>query len=200
VWDVTHNTYAQDKTTTYQQKTAKVNVDNWSISGSTFVSPIVLNLSGDGKLGASNGIYRPHELTSLESCRLFDLYGDGFPVLVEWVGQQDGLLCIPKEDGSIDGTCLFGNTDGFQDGYSKLALYDENRDRMISGSELNALRVWTDSNSNAVVDKGEIFTMAELGITSISLDHKFYRSTFVRNGNTHIMWDWFPSVVEIEKI
>lgn len=199
-WDVTHNTYAQDRNETFQEKTAKVNVTNWQVAGTTFVSPLVLDLKGKGVLEASNGEYRPHSLTSLKNCRLFDLYGDDFPVLVEWVGANDGLLCVPKADGAIDGTCLFGNNDGYADGYSKLAIYDTNKDRTISGDELTPLRVWVDADMNAEPSKGEISTMAELGITSISLNHKFFRSSFVKNGKTHVMWDWFPSVVEVEKI
>lgn len=196
---VVQRTYDVYKTNTTNIKTASVTVNRWDISGSSIVSPIVLNLNGNDKLGASNGEYRPHKTFDFNNSKVFDLYGDGFPVLTEWVTSTDGLLCVPKPDGTIDGTCLFGNVDGFNNGFEKLAQYDSNNNKILEAKELGDLRVWVDKNTNAVPDKGEVFLLEDLGITSLNLNHRFLKSTFVANGQTYTMWDWYPNVFEIEK-
>jgi hypothetical protein len=200
-WEVTHNTYGYDKTTTFTQREASLQVNTYTIEAHTVTSPIVLDLDGDGKLGASGGVHRPHDnIGDLGTYRLFDFYGNGFPVLIEWVTKNDGLLCVPHADGTIDGTCLFGTADGFENGYVKLASYDTNDDGAISGQELTGLRIWVDADQNAAPGKGEMFTLQELGITQLNLSHKGFVGSFVRSGRTCTMWDWFPTVLEVEKI
>jgi len=161
-----------------------------------WVSPIVLDMVGSGKLEASNGQYLPHKTMSLKNAMFVDIYNNGFPVAMEWVGPNDGLLVAPKADGSIDATCLFGTTGGFDNGYDKLSLYDRNNDRQVSGDELSGLCVWQDKNQNGTADKDELATLSDAGITALSLNQKSFVSSFVRNGKTFKMWDWWPSCMD----
>lgn len=171
-----------------------------SISVTKRVSPIVLDMDGNGAIQASNGQYLPHNSVDFKNTVVADFYGDGFEIAMEWVGPNDGLLVAPKADGSVDMSCIFGTNDGFDNGYEKLSLYDTNKNGVIDGNELNALSVWQDANGNAKVDAGEVKTCAELGITSIDVKHKNYASTFKMNGKTQFACDWWPSATELRAL
>lgn len=167
----------------------------------SYVSPIVLDMKGDGQLMASRGNHLPHAEFMTDRLAIFDFYGSGDPVLMEWVGPQDGLLCAPKANGQVDGTSLFGVSNGFEDGYEELQVTrDKNRDGKVSGEELQGLYVWQDANGNAIAEKGELQSVQDLGITEISVNHKNYKSTFVRNGQQQASWDWWPSVKGLRKM
>ena len=161
-------------------------------------SPLVLDMDGDGKLEASGGQWNPHPGSfTQERLAEFDFWGNGFPVLMEWVGPTDGLLVVPKEDGSIDGTCFFGTSEGYPDGFSKLSLMDNNHDNVIIGKELDGLYIWQDRNQNAKADSGELKSIQELGITTISLNHKNGKAIFVMNNRTHAVYDWWPTMTDV---
>lgn len=167
----------------------------------TFVSPIVLNMDGTGKLMASRGNHKAHGEFYTDRLAIFDFYGSGEPKLMEWVGPKDGLLCVPKADGRVDGTCLFGIANGYENGYEELAATrDANNDGVISGKELDGLYVWQDANGNAIAGSAELKTVQELGITSISTKHQNFKSSFTMNGATHNSWDWWPSVKGLQKM
>lgn len=172
----------------------------YTVSGVLNSSPIILDLVGSGTIQASGGHWRPHQKTFFAKHRaLFDFFGNGFPVAMEWVGPTDGLLVQPKPDGSVDGSCLFGNATGYNHGYEQLATLDANLDGRVNGKELSGLSVWQDKNSNAKCDAGELKTLKQWGITELSLRHKDFKSTFVMNGKTQAMFDWWPTMFEIKK-
>ena len=181
--------YDSEKTTIY------------STTSSKWVSPLVLDITGNGVLQASNGQNMPGHPVVNSNVILADFYGDGFEIAMEWVGPQDGLLVAPKADGSVDMSCLFGTAGGYDNGYEKLSLYDNNEDNLINGSELNGLSVWQDANGNGIADAGEVKTVQELGITEIAInpDDNFV-SSFTMNGNTNKMWDWWPNALELVKV
>ena len=172
-------------------------VDVWG-----YVSPIVLDLDGDGAIQASKGQYLAHPTTFAYDApvAMFDFNGNGFPVLTEWVGENDGLLCRPEADGSVKGINLFGTTSGSENGYDSMALLDANKNGVLEGAELEGLYVWQDRNSNGIADKGELSTVESLGITSISVKHDNMTGTFVRNGQTFKSFDWWPSVKDVRRI
>jgi hypothetical protein len=184
--------------TTYK---GNANVSIYQVDGQKFVSPIVLDLRGQGRLEASSGNWLPHP-GRLYKDRLmtFDFNANGFEELMEWVGPDDGLLVEPKANGSIDGSCLFGTTGGWTNGFEKLSLRDANHDGELSGDELAGLSVWQDRNGNGKADYGEVRTLADWRITQISLMHSNYRSTFTMNGGSHVMWDWWPSALHVRKV
>lgn len=161
-------------------------------------SPIVLDLDGDGKIEASNGVWLPHGYNNARVAE-FDMDGDGLVDLTEWVGPNDGILMVATGN-EVSGRNFFGDIDGFVNGYQKLSTLDSNNDKQLVDSELSTLSVWQDKNGNAKIDKGEVKSVAELGITSIRLtyDSEFV-SSFVQNGQVKKMWDWYPCILRLKR-
>ena len=183
----------------------------YTLNYQTLVSPLVLNMNGSGRLEASNGKWLPHP-NSLDTKHLvlFDLLGDGFPMIMEWVGPQDGLLVYLtssqireyQKTGTvhITGANLFGTMGGWANGYEKLETLDKNHNGKLTGSELNHLYVWQDLNGNAKVDPGELKSVQDLGITEIdTIPNSNLISHFVMNGKKYIMWDWYPNAFSVLK-
>jgi len=171
------------------------------IAAKSVISPIVLDLDGDGRISASGGEWLPHpEKMYTNNMVAFDIEGTGFEKLVEWVGPGDGLLCTLNNEGKVDGSTLFGTVGGWDNGYEKLSTYDTNNDMQISGKELEGLYVWQDKNGNGVAEKDEVKTLQELGITSLSLKHNMFRSSFTMNGQNRMLVDWWPNVIEVRRL
>lgn len=190
------NRIVQTDTTTVEN----IDYNFYQVSATRWVSPIILDMKGSGVLEASNGQYLPHHSFTWNNAIVSDFNSNGFEVAMEWVGPNDGLLVAPKKDGSVDATCLFGTTGGFDNGFQKLSLYDRNNDGVISGDELSGLFVWQDGNQNATVDNDEMQSLSEAGITSLSMNARNFESSFVRNGKTCKMWDWWPTAMELVKV
>jgi hypothetical protein len=144
------------------------------------VSPLAIDLDGNGiqTLSQANGVN-------------FDLDNDGNIDKVGWVAGKDGLLVREiSGDGVINhGGELFGEgtvlADGSKakDGYQALAALDSNLDGLIDANDaaFGSLQVWTDANINGITDAGELKSLGNLGITSISLDA--VKTSVVDNGN-----------------
>lgn len=175
-------------------------VNVYTVSAQVSVSPIVLDMAGTGRLDASDGVWAPHRGIKGGRLALFDFYANHQPVLMEWVGPQAGLLVEPKADGIVDGSCLFGTTGGFDNGFEKLSVRDRNRDGKLDGAELNGLFVWIDRNGNGKIDAGELRSVQSLKITELDLRHRGFRSTFVIDGQPRIMWDWWPTALSVRKV
>ncbi|MFM7363743.1 MAG: hypothetical protein ACKO11_04410, partial [Cuspidothrix sp.] len=150
----------------------------------TIVSPIILDLDGNGvdTISKSAGIN-------------FDLDGNKFAETTGWVGKNDGLLVLDKNgNGKIDnGTELFGNNTLLKNGtkaangFVALAELDNNKDGKIDASDTayNQLRVWKDSNSNGVVDTGELLTLTQAGVKSLNTGYTNQTQTDAQ-GNQHL--------------
>lgn len=152
--------------------------------GRPSADPLVLDLDGNGvqSLSRQDGVQFDHD-------------GDGVRSATGWVGKGDGLLAIDLDgDGAItSGRELFGDrmlTPGggeASDGFAALAQHDSNHDGRVDASDANfgQLRVWEDANANGVSEEGELSTLAQRGIESLSLD---YTAVDVRqNGNAVTM-------------
>ncbi|WP_422450650.1 calcium-binding protein [Endozoicomonas sp. ALB091] len=138
--------------------------------GPTPASPLVLDLDGDGieTVGQSSGIYFDHD-------------GDGFKERSGFVGADDGLLIYDRNgDGKVnDGTELFGNSTVLNDGskadngFTALAEFDSNGDGLINANdeEFVNLRVFRDLNQNGITDDGELITLEEAGVKSLSINY-----------------------------
>jgi hypothetical protein len=166
---------------------------------------LALDLNGDGinTLSLRNGV-------------IFDVNNDTKLERTGWIAPLDGLLVRDlNHDGAInDGGELFGEgtvlANGHQakTGYEALSALDSNLDGVIDQRDaiFSSLLVWQDKNSNGISEAGELRSLAEAGITELSL--KAHASTKVDNGNliglmgtfatadgkTHTMGDvWFST-------
>jgi Ca2+-binding RTX toxin-like protein len=148
-------------------------------------SPIILDLDGDGveTLGVGSNIHFDHD-------------GNGFAELTGWAGADDGLLVFDRNGNSkVDnGGELFGNYTALgrkfaKNGFAALRALDGNADGVISNADADFgnLRVWKDGNSNGVTDTGELFTLAQLGIESLSTGYEIGNFTDP-NGNDHLQF------------
>jgi Ca2+-binding RTX toxin-like protein len=123
--------------------------------------PLALDLDGDGI-----------ELVSLaNSTTYFDLDGNGFAERTGWVSSDDGILVRDgNRNGNVDSLAeLFGSAT--QDGFAVLETFDDNHDGKIDAQDtvFTDLKVWRDLNQNGVSEVGELFTLGQLGIQSISV-------------------------------
>lgn len=162
-------------------------------------TPLVFDLNGDDKLDTPGGIMVPSTVAKDAKLVPFDMTGDGFEELVEWLGPNDGLLLVYRPGELVNGNDLFGTAGGFCHGYEKLSVLDVNKDGVLTEKELATLSIWQDKNSNAVADQGEVKSVKDLGITSISIQHNRLISSFVRNGETRKIWDWSPVTILVKK-
>lgn len=136
------------------------------------VAPIALDLNGDGL-----------ELIGSDKSRAdFDWDGDGIRQQTAWVGPQDGFLTIDLAadgsagpDGVIDQRKELAFTDwaaGTKSDLEGLRIaFDSNGDGVLDNRDARwgEFRIWQDVNQDGRTDAGELKTLAEWGISSISL-------------------------------
>jgi hypothetical protein len=138
--------------------------------------PVVIDLSGAG-----------FALTNAQGGVKFDFFDVGKPIQMAWTaaGADVGWLALDRNgNGKIDdGAELFSNMTpqppaplGKKVGFRALAIYDlpangGNGDGLIDKRDavFSKLLVWVDKNHNGVSDPGELLTMEQAGIQSISL-------------------------------
>ncbi len=168
-------------------------------------SPIALDLTGRGRIETTGDTTAPNLMRSyIGKTIAFDMSGNGRPVQTEWLtGNGQGLL-VDNRDGkaatNMSGRRLFGDGEGFGNGYEKLARLDTSHTGVLKGHDLDGLAVWID-DGDGIVQPGELKTLAELGVTEISAapmvvdgkrGEKFVRSWAVRNGMPIMTEDvWF---------
>ena len=182
---------------------------NYNVNAVVMQSPIVLDINGDNKLDTFNNHYKPIDIEPKDyknvKLREFDISGFGYSMLVEHIGPNDGYLVKPKDinmmikTGRIDAEEMFGTAGGFEDGFQKLSLLDTNKDGKLTQNELNGLYVFIDKNTNNKVEKGELVSVKDLGITEIGLNHNDYESYYIRNGKEYKMWDFWPITLDVRK-
>ncbi|MEB3238189.1 MAG: hypothetical protein VKO64_11270 [Candidatus Sericytochromatia bacterium] len=175
-------------------------------------SPVALDLDGDGKIGTTGVSTAKNRIDGeVGKTVSFDIDGDGDKDQIEWMAGQDGLVVDDRDggataaaagNGEIDGKRLFGDEGGkYGSGYDKMRSHDVDGDGRLTGKELEGLKTWVDADGDAKVDQGELKTMAELGITELSVQNHaetnargetLDRSSMVRNGERQMTEDvWF---------
>lgn len=122
--------------------------------------------SDEGLVNADDGVY-------------FDLDNNGFAEKTAWISKDKGFLAYDRNgNGIIDnGSELFGDSvimsDGrkSEHGFEALADFDSDKDGDIDkdDAKFKELLVWKDTEKNGRTDAGELHTLEELGIESISL-------------------------------
>lgn len=158
-------------------------------------SPLVLDLGDNGidlvSLSSSDAVY-------------FDFNGNGVATASGWTAGVDGFLALDlNADGIINnGTELFGDQTGHENGFLALAVYDSNADGAITAEDQiwESLRVWIDTNQNGYSEENELHSLDSLLITSINISYTEVNyaiegndvrqaGTFVMNGNTRDVLD-----------
>ncbi|MFT0860353.1 calcium-binding protein [Ancylobacter sp. G4_0304] len=147
-------------------------------------SPLVLDLDGDGveTLGLSDRVHFDHD-------------GNGFAELTGWAAADDGLLVFDRNgNGTIDdGTELFGSETLLaggvtaSNGFLALRAMDTNNDLMVDSADANFTRlgVWRDLDGDGVTDGGELFSLNQLGVKSLSIAYEDRTATDA-DGNRHL--------------
>lgn len=131
-----------------------------SVPSNNSVSPVVLDLNGDGTLSYTQ--------------QLMDVTGDGQAEYTAWAAAQDGVLVRDADgDGRLTRPSEFAFARSSQetDLQGLAAQYDSNHDGRLSADDADfaQFKVWQDANGNAVCDAGELRSLSALGITSIDL-------------------------------
>ncbi|HVL29472.1 MAG TPA: hypothetical protein VM326_01980, partial [Sphingomicrobium sp.] len=125
----------------------------------TLTPPVVLDMNGDGVVS----------FLDRSANVAYDYNNDGVAEATAWVASGDGILV---RDANGDGTVtdasefVFGG-DGVTDMEALRAQYGDTLD--ADDADFAKFMVWVDANSNGSVDAGELQSLAEAGITSISL-------------------------------
>ena len=166
--------------------------------------PLIIDLNGDGvhTTNVENGVY-------------FDIDNNGFAEKTAWIDTTDGFLVYNRdEDPRItNGSELFSDqvifSDGTRskDGFDVLRTFntytDDEKDPDNDGwidkndAEFSKLRVWIDKDHDGIAwlpaegqeddpELKELYTLDELGITSISTK---YRTVSSKDGNNKIEAD-----------
>jgi len=148
------------------------------------ISPIALDLENNGRIQRMVGDYS------------VDVDGDGIKeALSQWFAPSAGILVTADASGEITGDQLFGNVPGvYADGFAELATLDKNGDDQLTGKELDTLAIWTDLNSDTLVDDGELSSLADHQIIALAVKHYKYMARATKaNGKSVLMEDvWLP--------
>jgi hypothetical protein len=124
------------------------------------LTPLVVDMNGNG-----------FDLVNQDHGVRFDMNADGKADLTSWVASTDGLLAVDANgNGTIDNTNeLFGN--GHTSGFEILGGYDTNHDGVINAQDgdWSKLQIWQDANQDGISQAGELHSLSQSGIDSISL-------------------------------
>ncbi|MHC4185495.1 MAG: hypothetical protein ACYSR4_06135 [Planctomycetota bacterium] len=164
------------------------------------ITPIVFSLERHSSLA---------DLLAANTKVRFDLDGDGVTELWPWVKPTAGIVVWdPEQKGQItSGRQMFGSVSWwlfFRDGYHALDALDDNRDGELTGTELEGIRVWFDRNCDGKSGQGEVVSLRELRIVSISTKATGkaqgcpISASGIRlsDGRTLPTYDWLTSPVE----
>jgi len=129
------------------------------------LAPIVLDLDGDGI-----------ELRRRKKADArFDMDGNGGRDDTGWISRSDAFLVVDaNNDGLITSAselALGARAGGSGTSFAALAAMDTNKDGIVSAADtgFSTLKVWRDANGNGMTDAGELKSLADHGIASLSV-------------------------------
>ena len=141
-----------------------------SASMALMYDPLVIDFDGDG-----------FELLDVEEGVYFDEDAVGLVEKTQWVAPDDAVLAIDLDKNGIinDGSELFGTSTRLEDntlaksGFESLAQYDKNNDGVIDENDevFSKLVAWQDKNSDGISQEDELYTLNDLGVSSISVKY-----------------------------
>jgi hypothetical protein len=180
-----------------------------------YCSPIVLDLQGVTGLDQIANLASPH-LYSFDASRtvIFDMNGDGYKDLTEWLAPELGLLVFPSWPGAVTGEAgnwtwvgpisgqdLIGTVGGYRNGFERFRAFDQNANMRVEGGELAGLFIWKDLNGNAVPDAGELAKPEELNVAELVIPESGLEGSFTRTDmTTGNMWDWWPTYAPLRPV
>ena len=144
-------------------------------------TPIIIDLTGDGFF-----------LTSAANGVKFDIANAGVPIQMGWTANANNAFLVLDRngDGVINsGAEMFGNftpqpSSPNPNGFLALAVYDDpanggNGDGVIDANDqvFSKLRLWVDANHDGISQPGELHTLPEMGVFSISLSYSLSTKT-----------------------
>jgi Ca2+-binding RTX toxin-like protein len=131
----------------------------------TIAAPIVLDYDGDG-----SGLVSVRDSTAR-----FDMNGDGSADRTGWIAKGDALLVLDRNgDGIVNDVSEISFTAdkaGAQTDLEGLAAFDSNGDGSFDSKDarFGSFQLWFDRNGDGVSAPDELRTLAQAGISSISL-------------------------------
>jgi hypothetical protein len=144
------------------------------------------------------------DLIDLDARVQFDADGSGKRSHWSWItGNAAWLVYIQKDGDQVTSALqMFGNVTFWlfwSNGYEALATLDDNADGRLDGAELRHLALWRDVNGNGISEPGELTSLTDAGIISLSCQNQSHPSpgcqaysqdgiTF-RNGTTRHSYD-----------
>lgn len=189
----------QGNTPHHVWRQAKSSIEKFQTLPMREITPIVFSLRPGTKLA---------ELIDAKRTVDFDLRGYGTKELWPWVQPELGFLVWdPAETGVITSARQMFGSYTFQifwrDGYQALAALDDNRDGVLSGPELQGIRVWFDLDRDAKSNPGEVLSLEKLQVDQIATvataqegDCLMNRAGIrFRDGTVLPTWDWVVSPV-----
>ena len=124
--------------------------------------PLILDLNG-------NGIF---DITTIQDGVNFDMHVPDRPQAMAWTN-GDGFLFLDRNGNGVadDGLEFFGNTTKFRDGFRHLAIYDDNKDKVLDekDSQYQNVYIWNDFDMNGICTENEVMSLQEFGITSLNV-------------------------------
>ena len=118
--------------------------------------PVILNLTGQ--------LVQTTDL--INSNAYFDMQNDGQKIQTGWATAGEGMLVYDPQ-----GTNTVTQDSNLVAGFSVLDTMDTNHDGKLDGNDAGwaNLKVWVDQSGTAAFNSGSLYSMAQLGITSINL-------------------------------
>ncbi|HEX4997232.1 MAG TPA: hypothetical protein VFY29_03345 [Terriglobia bacterium] len=161
-----------------------------------FVTPIAIPLSDSA---------RPETFLDGNARVSFDADGSGLPNRWTWITPDAAwLVHVPKKSYPVTSALqLFGSVTFWlfwENGYEPMNALDDNRDGILSGTELEGLGLWRDANRNGIAEEGEVKSLAEWNIVSLNCAHQdssnrrdyvafSQKGVTFKGGHTRPTWD-----------
>ncbi|MGV3555286.1 MAG: Ig-like domain-containing protein [Croceibacterium sp.] len=148
----------------------------------SLAAPVLFDFDGDGET-----------LVGLSKSKTsFDQDGDGDKERTAWFDADDAILAIDRnKNGVIDDITeisFLADLAGAKTDLEGLAAYDQNKDGKIDADDIDfaALKLWFDKDSDGITDAGELRSLSEAGIASISLEARQDETTGVQTDGSVI--------------